>query len=292
MQEDQSGSEGQRPEYVGPWSPSGREADTSAETGGERSPSPDAGAGPAGRDRPARSCPPAPVPQASRGTTPGQKGTGRPVQYGPSGDYGPGGYSQPGGYPQYPGFEQAGSYGQSGGSGQPGASAISPVATASPVALASPVATASPAALASPVVTASPVATGQGGYGQYGGYGVRRVRPALGLHPAGPSAATGAGPAACWSTSWWRSWPPGSGRRPSPPCTVPRPVTEREHRSQPELRQRLRPGQRLRTGQLGRQRDQHQQRHRCSRWPPRSSPVSWTSPAACSTTAAPPRRPA
>src|SRR5262249_61939313 len=115
MQEDQSGSEGQRPEYVGPWSPSGREADTSAETGAERSRSPDAEPGQPGETAPLI-LPPGASPAGQQGDYTRPEGYGPAGQYGPSGDSGPGGYGPSGDYPQYRGFGQAGSYGQSGGS--------------------------------------------------------------------------------------------------------------------------------------------------------------------------------
>src|SRR6266581_6302715 len=113
MQEDQSGSEGQGPEYVGPWSPSGREADTSAEAGGANSPSPDAEPGQPGETAPLV------IP-------PGASPAGQPGGYGQAGGYGQGGYAHPvpfgqeAGRGQAEGYGQAGEYGQQGSHGQQG----------------------------------------------------------------------------------------------------------------------------------------------------------------------------
>src|SRR6266566_3276689 len=108
MQEDQSGSESQRPEYVGPWSPSGREADTSAEAGGASSPSPDAEPGQPGETAPLI------IP-------PGASPAGQPEGHGRAGEFGqPGGYGQQGGYGQEAGYGQAEGYGRAGEYGQQG----------------------------------------------------------------------------------------------------------------------------------------------------------------------------
>src|SRR6266702_3276336 len=105
MQEDQSGSEGQGPEYVGPWSPSGREADTSAEAGGANSPSPDAEPGQPGETAPLV-IPPGASPAGQAGGY-GQGGYAHPVPFGQEagrgqaegyGGYGAGGYGPPADY--------------------------------------------------------------------------------------------------------------------------------------------------------------------------------------------------
>jgi S1-C subfamily serine protease len=128
MQDDQSGSESQRPGYVGPWSPPGDEAAQSAETSRAGAPSPDAPS------------PDAPSPDAEPGrpgeTTPlimppgavgpvrpaGQSGGyGQAGAYGQHGDYNqPGGYGQAGGYGPSGGYGRPGGYGQGGGDGPPG----------------------------------------------------------------------------------------------------------------------------------------------------------------------------
>src|SRR6266702_555286 len=104
MQEDQSGSEGQGPEYVGPWSPSGREADTSAEAGGANSPSPDAEPGQPGETAPLV------IP-------PGASPAGQPGGYGQAGGYGQGGYAHPVPFGQEAGRGQAEGYGGYGAGG-------------------------------------------------------------------------------------------------------------------------------------------------------------------------------
>src|ERR1700691_3883538 len=127
MQEDQSGSETQQPEYVGPWAPLANEPDP---PGG--SPSPEAGPGQPGDTAPlagsrSSSDDPAgqPAPSGSDPTQPG--GQGQPGQGQPCGfaqpdqatqpvGYGQAGYGQQGGYGQ-PGSGQQGGYGQQGGQG-------------------------------------------------------------------------------------------------------------------------------------------------------------------------------
>src|SRR6202050_1269257 len=128
MQEDQSGSENQQPEYVGPWAPL---AHAPHPPGG--SPSPEAGPGQPGDTAPlagsrSSSDDPAgqPAPGGSDPTQPG--GQGQPGQGQPGGfaqpdqatqpvGYGQPGYGQQGGYGQPPGYGQPG-YGQQGGYGQ------------------------------------------------------------------------------------------------------------------------------------------------------------------------------
>src|ERR1700689_4988427 len=118
MQEDQSGSENQQPEYVGPWAPLANEP---APPGG--SPSPEAGPGQPGDTAPlagsrSSSDDPAgqPAPSGSDPTQPG--GQGQPGQ-GQPGQGQPGGFAQPDQATQQGGYGQAG-YGQQGGYGQPG----------------------------------------------------------------------------------------------------------------------------------------------------------------------------
>src|ERR1700733_9747789 len=130
MQEDQSGSENQQPEYVGPWAPLANEPDP---PGG--SPSPEAGPGQPGDTAPlagsrSSSDDPAgqPAPSGGEPTQPG--GQGQPGQGQPGGfaqpdqatqpvGYGQPRYGQQGGYGQPPGYGQPG-YGQQGGYGQSG----------------------------------------------------------------------------------------------------------------------------------------------------------------------------
>jgi S1-C subfamily serine protease len=112
MREDQSGSENQQPEYVGPWSPP---------------PADDAGSPPEAGDAGSR---PADAGPGQPNDTAPLFSSGDPaVQPGPAAGQ-PGGYGAPGGYPGYsqpgygqPGAGQPGSYGQPGGYpgyGQPG----------------------------------------------------------------------------------------------------------------------------------------------------------------------------
>ena len=119
MQEDQSGSENQQPEYVGPWAPLANEPDP---PGG--SPSPEAGPGQPGDTAPlagsrSSSDDPAgqPAPSGSEPTQPG--GQGQPGQGQPGGYAQPDQATQPVGYGQ-PGYGQQGGYGQQPGYGQPG----------------------------------------------------------------------------------------------------------------------------------------------------------------------------
>jgi S1-C subfamily serine protease len=125
MQEDQSGNESQRPEYVGPWSPPGNQADPPAEAAGPPTP-PEAAPGQPGDTAPlagSRSPSGQQPPPGPPGET--QPGGFEPPGYGPPGGYSqPGGYGPPGGYGQ-PGYAPPGAYGpggsgQEGGSGQPG----------------------------------------------------------------------------------------------------------------------------------------------------------------------------
>jgi len=118
MREEQSGSDNQQPEYVGPWSPQSDDAGSPPEVGGPGS------------------SPPAPEPGRPGDTAPLSGPGGAPTQPGaagqPGGGYGPpppgssGGSDQPGyGQPgPYGGYGQPGPYGgqgQAGGYGQPGA---------------------------------------------------------------------------------------------------------------------------------------------------------------------------
>ena len=119
MQEDQSGSENQQPEYVGPWAPLADEPDP---PGG--SPSPEAGPGQPGDTAPlagsrGSSDDPAgqPAPGGSEPAQPG--GQGQPGHGQPGGFAQPDQATQPVGYGQ-PGYGQQGAYGQQGGYGQPG----------------------------------------------------------------------------------------------------------------------------------------------------------------------------
>ena len=227
MQEDQSGSENQQPEYVGPWR--------------RRQPTtPDRRPKPAMRGRPAEAGPgqpgdtaplagsrgPSDLPSPAAGQPGGpRRGPGlartrparrvRPARSGQPGGYGQPGHGQPGGYGQ-PGYGQPGGYGQRRRlAGQHGAATASSPVTASPAGTAR-LDTASPAerpaglrpatarpkatpATASPGVTASPAATAS---------------------PPTTSSSSRAGaarPRASSSTSWWRRWPPGSapGRWPT-----------------------------------------------------------------------------
>ena len=98
MQDDQSGSENQQPEYVGPWAPLANEPDPPGKAGG--SPSPEAGPGQPGDTAPL-------IGSRSSSDDP----AGQPAPQG-------GGAAQPGGYGQ-PGQGQPG-YAQPGGYGQPG----------------------------------------------------------------------------------------------------------------------------------------------------------------------------
>ncbi|MGD0376843.1 MAG: trypsin-like peptidase domain-containing protein [Streptosporangiaceae bacterium] len=138
MQEDQTGSDSQRPEYIGPWSPTDSPASQQPEEPAGRdaaagSEGPAAGAaGPGGGpDQPG---PTAPLSRPAGGFAQpeahGQGPAGYPGEYGqpqPGGGYARppagGAYAQPpaGGYPQGSGYGQ-GSYGQPGGYGeaQPG----------------------------------------------------------------------------------------------------------------------------------------------------------------------------
>ncbi len=107
MQEDQSDSESQQPEYVGPWSPPENEADPPANAGAADSPSPDTEPGQPGDT--------APLIGSPHDAPPGQPGG-----YGPPGGYGRPGYGQPGSQGQPGGYGQPGSQGQPGSYGQPG----------------------------------------------------------------------------------------------------------------------------------------------------------------------------
>src|SRR5580658_5833018 len=82
MQEDQSGSESQQPEYVGPWSPLANEPDPPGEAGG--SPSPETGPGQPGDTAPLA---------GSGGSSDGPEG--QPTPHG-SEPTQPVGYGQPG----------------------------------------------------------------------------------------------------------------------------------------------------------------------------------------------------
>jgi S1-C subfamily serine protease len=138
MREDQSGSENQQPEYVGPWSPPPVDDAGSPPEAGDAGSSPsDAGPGrpddtapltgsPGASDQ---SSPPADqpggYPQGGFGAPQGYPGYGQPGGYVPPGGYPghgqPGGYSQPGA--AQPGAGQPGGYGPPGGYpgyGQPG----------------------------------------------------------------------------------------------------------------------------------------------------------------------------
>jgi S1-C subfamily serine protease len=133
MREDQSGSENQQPEYVGPWSPPPvDDAGSPPEAGGAGSSPSDAGPGrpddtapltgsPGASDQPS---PPAGQPggyaQGGFGAPQGYPGYGQPGGYHQPGTGQPGGYSPPGSYGApggYPGYGQPG-YGQ-GGYGHP-----------------------------------------------------------------------------------------------------------------------------------------------------------------------------
>ena len=141
MREDQSGSENQQPEYVGPWSPPPVDDAGSPPEAGDAGSSP-SDAGPARPDDTApltgspgasdQPSPPSGQPggyaQGGFGAPQGYPGYGQPGGYGAPGAGQPGGYGapgagQPGGYgapPGYPGHGQPGGYAQ-GGYGQPGA---------------------------------------------------------------------------------------------------------------------------------------------------------------------------
>jgi S1-C subfamily serine protease len=107
MQEEQSGSENQDPQFVGHWSPLPGDATAAEERDDAGTPSPDESPGAEGA---------APVVGPLGGSSGGgPSGGGSPSQ--------PGGYAQPGGFahPGYgPGYGQPGSPGQPGGFGQPG----------------------------------------------------------------------------------------------------------------------------------------------------------------------------
>src|SRR6516162_4927796 len=108
MREDQSGSENQQPEYVGPWSPPPVDDAGSPPEAGDAGSSP-SDAGPA---RPDDTAPLTGSPGASDQPSPP---SGQP------GGYAQGGFGAPGGSP---GYGQPGGYGQGGysqpGAGQPG----------------------------------------------------------------------------------------------------------------------------------------------------------------------------
>jgi S1-C subfamily serine protease len=124
MREDQSGSENQQPEYVGPWSPPpADDAGSPPEAGDAGSRPADAGPGQPNDTAPLIGSPdPSDQPSPAAGPPGGyaQGGYGAPQGYPGSGQPGhdqPGSYSAPG---EYPGYGQPGGYPQ-GGYGQPGA---------------------------------------------------------------------------------------------------------------------------------------------------------------------------
>jgi S1-C subfamily serine protease len=123
MHDDQSGSEGQGPGFVGPWSPPGDEAGEPAEASRAGAPPPDVTPG-RGETTPLVMPPGVagpPLPGEQAGGYPQPQGYTQPEAFGPPGDYPqPGGYGQPGGYPPPGGYSQAGGYGPPGGPGQPG----------------------------------------------------------------------------------------------------------------------------------------------------------------------------
>ena len=146
MREDQSGSENQQPESVGPWSPPpADDAGSPPEAGDARSRPADAGPGQPNDTAPligSRDPSDQPIPAAGQpggyGAPQDYPGHGQPGGYGQPGHGQPGGYGQPGagqpgGYGQpeagqpgsygapggYPGYGQPGGYAQ-GGYGQPG----------------------------------------------------------------------------------------------------------------------------------------------------------------------------
>ncbi len=149
MREDQSGSENQQPEYVGPWSPPpADDAGSPPEAGDAGSRPADAGPGQPNDTAPligSRDPSDQPIPAAGQpggygGRAPqdypghgqpggyGQPGAGQPGGYGQPGAGQPGGYGQPeagqpGSYGApggYPGYGQPGGYAQGGQPGQPG----------------------------------------------------------------------------------------------------------------------------------------------------------------------------
>ena len=135
MREDQSGSENQQPEYVGPWSPPPADDAGSPPEAGDPGSSPsDAGPGrpddtapltgsPGASDQPSPPAgQPAGYPQGGFGAPQDYPGYGQPGGYVPPGSYP--GHGQPGGYSQGgyspPGAGQPGGYSPPGGYGAPG----------------------------------------------------------------------------------------------------------------------------------------------------------------------------
>jgi S1-C subfamily serine protease len=115
MQEEQSGSENQDPQFVGHWSPLPADATPPDERDDAGTASPDVSPGAQGA---------APVVGPLGGSSGQPGGYAQPGGFAHPG-YGPGygqpsGYGQPGGYAQAGGFGQPGGYGESGGFGQPG----------------------------------------------------------------------------------------------------------------------------------------------------------------------------
>ena len=135
MREDQSGSENQQPEYVGPWSPPPVDDAGSPPEAGDAGSSPsDAGPGRPNHTAPLTGSPgasdqpsppagqPGGYPQGGFGAPQGYPGYGQPGANVPPGGYP--GHGQPGGYSQGgyspPGTGQPGSYGPPGSYGAPG----------------------------------------------------------------------------------------------------------------------------------------------------------------------------
>src|SRR5215470_16229656 len=116
MHDDQSGSEGQGPGSVGPWSPPGDEAAQPADASRAGAPSPDVTPG-RGETTPLIMPPGVagpPLPGAQAG------GYGHPGGYGqPGGHTQPGGYTQPEAFGPPGDYRQTGGYGQTAGPGQP-----------------------------------------------------------------------------------------------------------------------------------------------------------------------------